>query len=73
MTDLLKRAFDEASKLPPAEQDVVAAWLIEELESERKWDDFFRNSEDMLERMAAEAMAEYEAGVTQELNPESLC
>ncbi len=35
MTDLLKKAFDVASRLPEHEQDAVAEWLLTELASER--------------------------------------
>ena len=34
MTKLLKKAFDEASKLPEKEQDALARLLLEELASE---------------------------------------
>ncbi len=34
MTRLLERAFEEASKLPEVEQNALAKWVIEELESE---------------------------------------
>ena len=34
MTKLLKKAFQEASKLPDIEQNSLAKWLMEELEAE---------------------------------------
>jgi hypothetical protein len=37
VTDLLEKAFSEAAKLPPEEQDALANWLLEEMESERRW------------------------------------
>jgi hypothetical protein len=36
MTDLLEKAVSQASKLPAAEQDAVAAILLEELASEEQ-------------------------------------
>ena len=42
-----------------------------ELESERRWDDLFARSHDMLLEMAAEAIREDEAGLTEPLNPEA--
>jgi len=36
MTELLVKAFKKASKLPEIEQNVIAKWLIDELESEKK-------------------------------------
>ena len=72
MTDLLKKAFGEASRLHEAEQDAIARWLLEELASERRWDAAFANSQDQLARLALEALAEHRAGRTQTLDPDSL-
>jgi hypothetical protein len=57
----------ETSKLPEAEQEAVGGWILAELESERQWDDLFARSQDMLAEMAAEAIREDEAGLTQTL------
>ena len=40
MTKLLQEAFDQASKLPEAEQDALGRILLEELASERRWKTF---------------------------------
>jgi hypothetical protein len=40
--------------------------------SERRWDELFARSPELLEKLAAEAMAEYEAGLTEVLDPDSL-
>ena len=56
MTKLLKKAFEKASKLPDIEQNSWAKWLLEELEAERKWDQRFADSEDILDRLADEAI-----------------
>jgi hypothetical protein len=40
MTKLLQKAFDEASKLSEGEQDALGRVLLEELASERRWDEF---------------------------------
>jgi len=58
MTKLLEQAFQEASKLPQEEQDAMAAFLIGELESEKRWDALFAGSQDRLREMAAEAIQE---------------
>jgi len=42
-------------------------------ESERRWDELFARSPEVLERLAAEAMAEHDAGLTLPLDPESSC
>ncbi|WP_442944459.1 hypothetical protein [Nostoc sp.] len=44
----------------------------EELEDERRWDEAFARSPDMLTKLATEAMAEYRAGKTQELDSDTL-
>ena len=67
MTELLKKAFRAASRLPPEQQDAVATMLLAELESERQWDDVFARSQDFLAEMADEAIAEDEAGKTEPL------
>jgi hypothetical protein len=46
--------------------------ILEELEDERRWDQAFSRSPDALAKLAAAAMAEYHAGKTQELDPETL-
>lgn len=72
MTGLPEKAFNEASQLPPAEQDAIADWLLQELESERRWDKAFADSQDALAKIGAEALAEHRRGETQELNQEQL-
>jgi hypothetical protein len=37
LIELLEKASIKASKLPEMEQNVIAKWLIDELESEKKW------------------------------------
>jgi len=58
MTELLEKAFEEASKLPEVDQNALAKWVLDELHSEREWAKAFAESEDVLEQLAAEAMAE---------------
>ncbi|MCI0332411.1 MAG: hypothetical protein L0228_04215 [Planctomycetes bacterium] len=72
MTNLLQKAFDEASRLPANEQDTFAAWMLEELRSEQRWNDLFARSQDLLEKMAAEAIEEFKAGKTLPLDPDTL-
>ena len=70
MTQLLEKAFQQASTLPATEQDSIAAWLMEELASEQRWDNAFASSADKLASLAQEALAEYRAGKTQPIEPE---
>ena len=37
MTKLLKNAFNEASKLPEIEQNVIGRWLLDEIKTDKKW------------------------------------
>ena len=71
-TQLLEKAFAEASRLSAEEQDVFAAWILEELASERRWEKAFASSADALARLADEAISEYRTNQTQELDPGKL-
>jgi len=62
MTQLLEKAISEVAKLPAAEQDAVAAILLDELASEQRWTESFAKSQDVLARLAEEALAEHAAG-----------
>ncbi|HET6387169.1 MAG TPA: hypothetical protein VFJ58_27590 [Armatimonadota bacterium] len=64
MTQLLQKAFAEASKLSEDEQNAFAALMLEELESERRWDEAFARSQDKLAHLADEALGEHRAGQT---------
>ncbi len=66
MTDTLRQAVAKAEALPAPDQDALAAILLDEIESEARWDKLFARpeSETLLARMAAEAMREYDAGQT---------
>lgn len=62
MTQLLEKAFKEASKLPVVDQNALAKWVLEELEAEKKWELMFAESEDVLDKLADEALAVYRLG-----------
>ena len=72
MSELLERAIAQLKTLPVEQQNAMAAIILEELEDEKRWDTTFAKSQDALAKLAAEAMAEYRAGKTQELDPETL-
>ena len=72
MSQVLPQALNELTKLPESEQDTVGAWILAELASERRWDDLFAHSPDLLAEMADEAIREDEAGLTELLDPEKL-
>jgi hypothetical protein len=68
MTTSLQEAFNQASSLAEAQQEALAAILLEEIASETKWQKSFEGSQDTLARMAAEAIAEDERGETRDLD-----
>lgn len=72
MTTRLEQAFTEASKLSPKEQDALADWVLAELRAGKKWDKLFANSQEVLSKLASEAIAEHRSGQTKELNPDQL-
>jgi len=72
MGRLLDRVIAETAKLPEGEQEAFAAFMLEELESEQRWDELFGRSQDLLARMADEARGEHRAGLTQPLDPDKL-
>ena len=74
MTELLQQAFDKAAELPEDRQDTFARFLLAELESERRWDELFNRpeSDQLLERLAAEALEAHRAGLTKPLKQEDL-
>ena len=72
MTKLLEQAVEKAKTLPESEQDAIAAIILEELEDELRWESAFARSQDALAKLAREAMSEYEAGKTKELDPDTL-
>lgn len=72
MTALLEKAFSETKRLPEAEQNRVAEWLLLELEDEKRWDEQFANSMDILEQLVAEAQLESRQGRTKLLTPDQL-
>ncbi|ACK72658.1 conserved hypothetical protein [Gloeothece citriformis PCC 7424] len=72
MTELLEQVIAQLKNLPSSEQDAIARMILEEIDSEARWEATFAKSQDILAKLAAEAMAEYRAGKTQELDPEIL-
>lgn len=62
MTSLLKQAFGKASLLPDADQDQLAKELIEEIESEMRWDHVFAQSQDKLAQLGKKALEDMKAG-----------
>jgi hypothetical protein len=67
MTQLLEQALNEVAKLPASEQDALAAILLQEVASERRFTESFARSQDLLAELADKALAEHAAGRTKPL------
>ena len=63
MTQTLEKAFETAAQLPVEVQEELAQQWLEELR-EREWDKKLADNLDVLDKLAAEAMAEDERGET---------
>jgi hypothetical protein len=72
MTKLLEQAFQEASKRPPAEQDLLASRVLAELAAEHAFDRAIESTAGRLSGLARQAIEEHRAGLTEDLDPERL-
>ena len=72
MTHLLQQAFEEAAKLPAAEQELLASRMLAEMAAEDEFDLAIARTSDKLATLSREALAEYRAGLTEELDPDKL-
>ncbi len=63
----LSEAIARIQELDEESQEMWGAWILDEIESDRKWDELFARSQDLLEEMADRALAEERAGLTEEL------
>jgi len=68
MTQALSAAVASAAKLPDEEQNVLAAIMLEEMESEQRWSALFTGSQNLLEQMASEAIQDFQAGRVQPID-----
>ena len=68
MIEQLRQAFALAERQSEQEQQVLANLLLEEMRAEERWEALFIDprSGPLLERMVAEALAEDEAGETED-------
>ncbi len=68
----LEHAFAEAAKLPASDQDALAELILQELASEKRWAEAFAQSQDVLAKLADEALKEHRSGQTKPLDPNNL-
>lgn len=72
MTPLLEKALSEVYKLPPEEQDAIAAVILEELEDEQRWNKAFTESQDKLAQLAHKVRADIKAGHSKKMDIDEL-
>ncbi len=72
MTHLLEQAIAKVSDLAPADQDAIAAMILEELEDEQRWAASFASSQNVLARLAKKVRGEISAGRTREIGIDEL-
>jgi hypothetical protein len=62
MSPMLDQAVAKARELPDAEQDAIAALILEEIEDDRRWEESFARSPGKLAALAARAKEQVRAG-----------
>lgn len=74
MNQLLQQAFERASALPADDQEKFARFMLDQLTSESRWEELFKRpeSQNLLDRLADEALGNHRAGQTQPMNPDDL-
>lgn len=72
MNKALEKAFEAASRLSQRDQQELASAIMEELAADKRWQTTLAQSEPALERLAEEALAEYNEGRTEPLDPDAL-
>lgn len=60
------------TELSEEDQDSIGSWLLEELESEARWEALLSVSGTTLGHLADEALTEHKSGFTKELDPGKL-
>ncbi len=72
MNTSLEEAFAKAAQLPPDAQEALAALLLDEIASERLWDQAFAQTQNQIAKLADEALTEFQEGKTDLLDEEQL-
>jgi len=72
MTTLLEQAIDQLRKCTPAEQDTIAALILEELADDTRWEEAFAASRPEIEQLAEKVRAQIRVGQTRDMRIEDL-
>jgi hypothetical protein len=62
MNALLEKALAEVARLPEAEQEAIAAIILEEIASEQAWDERFAKTQDQIGALVRSAKEDVERG-----------
>ncbi len=62
MSQRLEHAIAEVRKLPDADQEAIAALILEEIEDDRQWEESFARSPGKLTALAERAVKQVRAG-----------
>ena len=70
MSRLMEQAIQKLKQLPEQDQESIASIILQEIESESRWEELFARplSADLLSRMADEALAGIRAGRARKLD-----
>ena len=72
MTTLLEQAIDQLRKCSPAEQDTIAALILEEIADDTRWEEAFAASRPEIEQFAEKVRAKIRSGQTRDMRIEDL-
>ena len=72
MTTLLEQAIDQLRKCTPAEQDTIAALILEELADDTRWEEAVAASRPEIEQLTEKVRAQFRAGQTRDIRIEDL-
>jgi hypothetical protein len=68
MSTLLEKAMEKVGALPPEEQDAIASQILAALADEAAWKKRFADKQDVIRRMAQEALEQDAKGETRALD-----
>jgi len=72
MTTLLAQAIDQLRKCSPAEQDTIAALILEEIADDTRWEEAFAASRPEIEQLAERVRAKIRSGQTRDMRIDDL-
>ena len=72
MTTLLAQAIDQLQKCSPAEQDTIAALILQEIADDTRWEEAFAASRPEIEQLAERVRAKIRSGQTRDMRIDDL-